>query len=361
LRRRTVASAAAVALLAVTAAGCGGKSHTRVTAGPDETICVYDVSTKLDKGSDTGTHGFIDRVPPNTTMRFTHKETDLLQVSLPTSVRFYAAVPDPGTRDAGAPSSYSTSDASGIQMGIPIQVGFRFNQAKACKWYTQYGHRNADSEGKLGFDKGTGVATGWTSFLNQYLGLTMTDVVTAMGQNYNWYSLYYHYPKNADENGEIPKGESRGLDSVTAFETAAATTFSKKLNTQLGDEYFCAPSSEGSNCAPMTVKIFGRPIVKQSLIDARETLAEQRQQLQNDAALAKYRAEHLKNIVNNEANAQKAIQAQIRSTQLSADLALLRAQAEHPYCWQVAKNGRKQCPESIYKTESQSSGQTQNP
>jgi hypothetical protein len=356
------AAAASVALLAVTAAGCGSGDHTNVTAGSDETICVYDVSTKLDKGSDTGTHGFIDRVPPNTTKRFKHKTQDLLQVSMPTSVRFYAAVPDDSTRDAGAPKSYSTSDASGIQMGIPGQVGFIFNPDMICSWYTKYGHRNANAEGLLGFDKGTGVKTGWTDFLNQYFGLTMADVITTMGQGYNWYSLYYHYPRNADENGEVKAGEKPGTDSVVAFDAAAATTFSQRLTTQLGADYFCGPTSvPGGVCKPMTFKIFGRTIVKQTLVDSREVLAEQRQQLQNDAALSKYRAEHLKNILNNEGKSQKALDAQIRSTKLSADLAQLRAQTTHPYCWEVARSGRKQCPESIYNSEAQTNNPAQTP
>lgn len=318
---RAIALLGVFAGLALFATGCG---QTTIYSASDQYLCAYG-------DAQHGQH-LEKQLPPGAQPISVSnwKASELARI--PTSNRFYDMSLG-RARDPGAPSSLETNARGSVRILVQMQVRFRFNQEKICQWYEQHGRRNT-IHGDLGFNaRGPNQAnTGWEKWLAENFATTAQQALDARTANYDWTSLVYNYPQNADSSG-IVKGKAGEL-MRTKFGNDIAQTFQKDLAQNLGDQYFCGTSSR-TGCPPLLVQIEGVRTVNQTLMTNREQVEVDRQNLANTAAENAIGAQ----LLQHEALQKKILAAEISAGQLQAARALLQAQVKDAACLVRAKYG----------------------
>lgn len=293
------------------------------TPTSDSHLCVFD-------GSERGGQKLKFQLAPSAESRKIDDNDQV--VKIPASNRFYATTKNGARRDPLASEFYDAnargSDATGtVPIQIEGQIRFKFNYAKnACEWYSLHGRRNADENGDLGFNaRGNDALTaGWFKFLTENFGQTMDQAVVPVALGYNWNSLVYNYPVNADSDGKVPDGKAPGIPTQTDFGNKVAVEFTNRLNKNLGGQYFCGVDSKGDECTDLTFEVT-RITGPAELMDAQAAVEKTRSDLERDQVTAQLQEQQLDATIRGE----KARQAQLAEEIRTADL---QAQKDSAFC-----------------------------
>lgn len=320
---KRVAAAILIIAMAALAAGC---SSQYVTPKSDTYDCIF---------ANNGSQRLLDQLPPGSNRKKVRSGDTVVEI--PASNRFYMAAQDDSIRDPLAPDFYPANAADSVAVQIEGQIRFRFNLPKACQWYSVDGRRNADSSGNLGFnDRGADAANaGWFHFLAENFGLTMDSAVKEVTNSYNWAAMYYDYPVNANDLGVVPKGQVPGQSTLDSLGTALGVEFTKELNANLGDQYFCGVDSlpgQTTACPPMTFQVKAVTPTDSTLIADRQQVEATGQQLQSTQLQGQLQQQQAK-AVEAAAAAQQAI---LKTNQATAEI---QAQIDTAKCRALAAVG----------------------
>lgn len=213
--------------------------------------------------------------------------------------------------------------------GVPVvkiqgQVRFRFNLAKACEWYSKHGRRNANDDGDLGFNVKGDPNQGWFKFLNQNFGFTMQEVVGPDTNPYPWPSLQYNYPVNADDIGLVPDDEDPGEPTYLAYGRKVGADFQKRLNAQLGGDYFCGiptgdESADEAKCPPIEFQVL-KITAPEDLVKKRESLESTRQDVEQQKLEGQLLADQQEAIAAADAAKQAQLERELRTAQIQAEI-----------------------------------------
>lgn len=313
-----------VALMAVLLAACDHK----VSAASDEYMCVFD-------GSQSGGQKLKAQVPP--TQHTTVDDNDV-QVRIPSSNRFFMATADDSLRDPLAPTGYQANAKGNVPIVVAGQVRFRFNLNKACEWYSKHGRRNADENGDLGFNLRGGDANnaGWFHFLAENFGLTMQSIARPVTSQYDWAAMYYDYPSNATDAGNVPKGDQPAEPTSLKLGRDLGKAFTTQLKANLGGDYFCGidPDPDGANtdCPPMLFQVKGVAPDNQKLVQSRTKVEATRQELESTRLEGDLQRAQAQQVQADEAAKQQILAAQLKTAQI-------QAQIDNQKCLQLAAVG----------------------
>ncbi len=138
-----------------------------------------------------------------------------------------------------------------VRLGVRVQVYFTLN-------------RNEDTlksfHERIGLKTDAYEDRGWNEMLQSYFRPQIDRALAAVATNYSWAELY---------NNEAKK---------SAFQTAAATEFTRLLPAAVGGDYFCGPSYTGNNaCGDLSFTIQKPTPLDKGIIDGLE--AKQRAEL----------------------------------------------------------------------------------
>lgn len=254
---------ALVGVGAVALGACSGLTNKDVHSKPDHTVCIYDKEDgKL-----------IEQLPPGANKK--EVEGDAVVVEIPTSNRFYFVSPDSSVKDPGAPNYLTGRDASYKDMQMVVQIRFRFDVNKACKWFDQHGRRNADGNGSLGFNARGDANQGWARWLNENFAPAMQTVGEPLIFQYSWPHHEYNYPVNADDNGVIANGDEAGLLTREQMQLDFGANLSKNLTDSLGDSFFCGIDYDPAKpdvCPDIKVDIYSTKLVDQTPVNERKAV-----------------------------------------------------------------------------------------
>lgn len=250
-----------------------------VDGSPDNVKCIYNNETGALDG---------DPMMPGSARR-DNVDSDYKVISIPTSDRFWNISPT-DSRDAAAPQFLVARDASYKETRTVIEVGFRFNADKACKWYDQHGRRDTGNTGGDPQFNITGQAgTPWQQWLNRNFTSLEDRINQDLVRKYSWEYLEFNFPTNADKNGLLPDLPDKdpkdnvppakvepALQTLRQIEIDFGKELSKQLTAALGDQYFCGIDYKiGGECTSLLVKITSINLTDQKPVDDRKALIAQ--------------------------------------------------------------------------------------
>ncbi len=146
--------------------------------------------------------------------------------------------------------------------------------------------------------------------------------------------MYYDYPVNADQIGDIPKGQAPGEATSQKLGIQLGLEFTKEINANLGGDYFCgidtAPGSTA--CPPITFQVKAVTPAGDAgaqLISDRANVEATRQQLQTTQLQGQLEQEQAAAVVRSETAKQQILAAQAKTAEEQAliDTAKCRAYA----------------------------------
>lgn len=310
-------------LLVVIAGGitsCSTIDPQYATSTSDTHICVFD-------GSERGGQKLKFQVPPGAESKKIDDNDQV--VKLPSSNRFYATTKNAARRDPLASEFYAapargSDDGGTVDVQIEGQIRFRFNLKLACEWYSKHGRRNADADGDLGFNcRAPGCDpnnAGWFKFLTENFGQTMDQAVVPVALNYQWKKLVRNYAVNANSEGILPEGEKAGEPTQTKFGDEAAIEFTKRLNKNLGGQYFCGvDTTTGEECPPLEFEVT-KVTGPENLMKNEADVEQKRSDLNALQQIAELREQQQAATLANEAALQEELKAKLNTANLQAQL-----------------------------------------
>lgn len=264
----------AIALVLASAIALTACGDDYATSTSDSHVCVFD-------GSERGGQKLKFQIAPGAESKEIDDNDQV--VTIPASNRFWMVSPNRQVADPGTPEFYTGNAQGGVPTLIEGQIEFRFNLDLACEWYSKHGRRNANAEGDLGFNVRGDANQGWFLFLNQYFTLTMQEVVGEQLSSYEWASLHYNYPENADAAGLVPDGEEPGTPVRLALGEDLGNAFTERLRTRLGGDYFCGVvTTDEEPCSPLTFQVvYAGPGSDSTLVQDRQRVEDTKQQLES--------------------------------------------------------------------------------
>lgn len=332
----------AIVTMLVTLSSCADDFNEYATSTSDTHVCVYD-------GSERGGQKLKFQIPPGAEAKKIDGNDQVVRI--PASNRFWAVSTVDSVRDPGAPTHYTGNAAGGVPVFVEGQIRFRFNLERACEWYSKHGRRNADENGSLGFNVRDDANQGWFRFGNENFVPTMQEIINEQLQPYNWASMHFNYPMNANpENGLIPDGAEPGTATRSDLGITLGEGYTARLNANLGvasdeDGFFCGidPDSSGGSTSCPTIRFqvtYAGPCAtdpqvapcEDSKVKARQKLEDTKAQLVAAQEEGKLRAEQQTQLI----AAEKA-KAELLVEQ--AKVAALQAQIDNAKCAELAGLG----------------------
>jgi hypothetical protein len=308
-RTYTLAGILLLALaFALFTSGCGGKT---VTVPGDMVGCVYS--------SPQAGSRFERSIQPGQSINVSKSDELVL---LPTGDQIYN-ITTSGNRTTQAPGRVLAFTKGQTAVWVEGVLKFRFNTAgdKACKWYSKFGLQSA-SFGDLGFAVSTksGVPqkhTGWFRFLAEAHGDTMKQVVHDESSGYTWQQLAYGSDPTVKAK---PTNEPISID----YGRHIGVLFTKYLQLNLGDAYFCGvqPGLSGAGpetgCPPMYFQILSVYPRDTALSDEHEKLKVLDAQLSRQRQAAKLKAMNRATAIASARAQRKVLEVQVINTRLEA-------------------------------------------
>lgn len=305
---------AAVLLIALIAAGCGGD---RASSKFDATGCVYD-------GSREGGQRLKFPIPPGGPSKKIDGNDTV--VYIPSSNRFYLASRDRTVADPGAPSYYIGYAKGQVPVRVEGQIRFRFNGLKPCEWYAQHGRRNEPLE----FNARGDATTGWARWLNENFGQTMGQVTKVSSGNYTWQQLVYGTDASVNNTPEEP------IDIL--YGKQLGRVFTQRITANLGSDYFCGTDPgivDGqTGCIDMYFEVSRVVTDDPELMTEHQKTERLRQQLASANEEAEIRERTQSSLLKSERRRQTLLREQQRTARLEA-----LAKSEVQICLLYASKG----------------------
>ena len=339
---RAVSLLIAALLLCVGLSACEAPwTHHYATPDSDTYVCVYE-------GGKNSSHKLKEGYPlqPNTVRKEIGK--DDIVVYITAADRYWANVRDDSTRDPGAKYYFQHFTlGSGVQAQVESTTEFMVGPKNPCGLYDVRLRRNLqDKDTKrpnLEYDARVGPdytyaqvkATPWFLFLKQFVEQQIDKAYRQEMRKYSWESLYFDYPINADENGNVPKGEKPGISTQDQLAKDVGRIAQQRLADKLGDDYLCGLGArDGEECPPfeITINDVTLPEKYASLVSDRAEVEKLNAAGRSaDARLAALTALDTANTKS--AEVEKRTQAaELERAKADADLAIAKYRAAHPEC-----------------------------
>lgn len=312
----------AIALLMAILPACGLFDE-YASSTSDQHVCVFD-------GSDRGGQRLKFQIAPGAESEKIDDNDQVVRI--PASNRFWMVSSDRSIADPGTPNNYTGNDRNGVPIYIEGQIRFRFNLERACEWYSLHGRRNADDDGDLRFNArgDDALDSGWFRFGNENFVVTMQEVVSELGSQFDAEALHYNWPENYDPDAQT--GDGRPTRQTLGEVLGQAYT--ERLERNLGGDFFCgtAEATAEDPCPDITFQVrYAGPGPDAPLVQERDAEERTRRTLEREAEEAELRAQQLANQLAAEEAEQQLLVERAETAELEAriDTAECRIYAEY--------------------------------